>query len=223
MADPPPPENPFELHDLTSTNVNNTEPNPTVTGDNLPTTPPPNLGPRNGGQRVRFDSSDVQRPPPGGPTSGERDERLSNPPAMRRPRPALSRNPSSYNSVLDNVHDIPLSPAKAKSAADAARRAQALAADAQRHSELLDSPGFYDIDGTPEEEHVTEAKYTGNPSDGRNSLQNPLPLQSNAESENTSEARELLRAHWQFPIGSPDSGHNLGMFSGSAPVADQAI
>lgn len=218
MADPPP-ELPFELGDLSSTKVN-TETSPASSREDVPvpTTPPQNSAVRNERQRVRFNSSDVEGsspPPPRRSTSRDPNERFS-PPGLRMPRPALSRNPSSYNSVTDNVHNIPLSPVKAKSAADAARRAQALAADAQRHSnivhDVVHEHGYYDPSGrwSPESEPVTEVSYANEPLEHyHHHHQNTSATQG--ESENTSEARELLRAHWQFL--NQVNTQNSGMFS----------
>lgn len=222
MADPPP-EIPYEMGDLSSSTKVDTKASPADSEDNVPTTPPPNSGVRNERQRVRFNSSDVERslsppPPPRRSTSRDPNERVSSP-SLKKPRPALSRNPSSYNSVLDNVHNIPLSPVKAKSAADAARRAQALAADAQRQSEIVHEVvhehGFYDASGrwSPESEPVTEHSYTS-PVEPYHYLQqqDAGATQPPGDAENTSEARELLRAHWKFLNQANNTGSS-GMFS----------
>ena len=167
---------------------------------------------RNERQRVRFNSSAANNPFPSAARSPsrERDRQLS-PSGIRRPRPALSRNPNSYNSVTsDFVHDESVSPAKAKSAAEAARRAQALAADAlqeephetaEAHHERHDSHGSIDMSGrwSPESEPVTEISYVGEAPENAAQQQFISETRPPEHSDNTTEARELLRAHWKYP------------------------
>ena len=180
---------------------------------------PTHSGLRNERQRVRFNSS-AANPPPSAARSPSRDRGLS-PSALRRPRPALSRNPSSYNSVTsDFVHDEPLSPVKAKSAAEAARRAQALAVDAHKEEDEViettqERQSSYDMSGrwSPESEPVTEVSYTGEPAENTTHRSfmsgvtgmggvSGAPRQSVRQSAppDSTEARELLRAHWKFSL-----------------------
>ena len=166
---------------------------------------------RNERQRVRFNSSAANNPPPTTRSpSRERDRQLS-PSGIRRPRPALSRNPNSYNSVTSEfVHDESVSPAKAKSAAEAARRAQALAADALQeephetidaHHERHGSHGSFDMSGrwSPESEPITEISYNGEAPENAAHQQFISETQPSEHPDNTTEARELLRAHWKYP------------------------
>ena len=189
-----------------------------------PLSPTPS-GLRNERQRVRFNSS-AANPPPATARSPSRDRALS-PSAIRRPRPALSRNPNSYNSVTsDFVHDEPLSPAKAKSAAEAARRAQALAVDAHKEEDEVpetahERHGSYDMSGrwSPESEPVTEVSYTGEPVEHTahqsfmSGVTGPTGTTGGARQSavpDSTEARELLRAHWKFPTNQ-DANHIPGM------------
>ncbi|KAI1362803.1 hypothetical protein F5Y08DRAFT_311197 [Xylaria arbuscula] len=64
--------------------------------------------------------------------SGEQNRLASSKPPVLRP--ALSRNPSSFNSTASDVDDEPVSPAKRASAAAAAERARAVALDTWHHS-----------------------------------------------------------------------------------------
>lgn len=205
-SSPSPPDLPYELGDLPPTQSAHTESQSAGQGLTIPTTPPPNPALRNG-QRVRFNPSDIERSPPEGrSTSRDRSKYLSSPallgsPGVARPRPALSRNPSSYNSVLDNIPDLPLSPEKEKSAAEAARRARAVAADAKRHSEP--APGYeYSGRWSPESEAITEGSFSNEPltaghNDHRQSTATTT-TQAHGELDNQTEARELLRAHYQY-------------------------
>ncbi|KAF2013942.1 DUF1212-domain-containing protein [Aaosphaeria arxii CBS 175.79] len=92
---------------------------------------------RHGRPRVRFDSRAAAAPPP---TSTERPaaaapEQQRSPPGLKKPRPVLSRNPNSSSSVVSEAFsDESMSAEKAKSAADAARRAQAMAIEAWNES-----------------------------------------------------------------------------------------
>ncbi|KAI0602679.1 hypothetical protein F4775DRAFT_588252 [Biscogniauxia sp. FL1348] len=202
--DSPSPEPSHELHDMTPLGGANESP-----GDNpVPSTPGaeesvPVLsrsGTRNERPRVRFNSSAAESPPPERAVSKDRGEqRLS--PSTAKPRPALLRNPKSYESASGSMHDEPLSPEKAKSAAAAAQRAEAIAADAQRHSEADDSEAD-EVDDTPTPRRELVSPDIGTDESDTNMSPGGYPgLQASGETpqyesiQQTSEAEELLRAH----------------------------
>ncbi|KAJ1324541.1 Pheromone-regulated membrane protein 10 [Microdochium nivale] len=87
--------------------------------------------------RVRFNSSAAQNPLP---ASAKPHERLAESPSPKLPRPALSRNPASYNSMVSPGPDVPMSPEKARSAEDAARRARHAAHAAGQLGEDSEKP-----------------------------------------------------------------------------------
>ncbi|RYP54138.1 hypothetical protein DL768_001023 [Monosporascus sp. mg162] len=210
---PSSPDLSYELGELTQARAD-AEISTDSLGANAPSPPLTSSAVRTERQRVRFNSSAAERLPRDRSTSKDREGEPGSS-GMRKPRPALTRNPASYNSVLDDVHNIPLSFEKEKSAAEAARRAQALAADAQQESGTVggdEDPGPYDSNGrwSPESEPVTEASYTGEPLNHGYQPQDVGGTQQHAS--NTSEARELLQAHWHYP------GHNVD----SAPDGDTA-
>ena len=126
---------------------------------------------------------------------------------------ATCRSASSISPEVDDgpfVHDESVSPAKAKSAAEAARRAQALAADALQeephetidaHHERHGSHGSFDMSGrwSPESEPITEISYNGEAPENAAHQQFISETQPSEHPDNTTEARELLRAHWKYP------------------------
>ncbi|RYO76183.1 hypothetical protein DL763_010684 [Monosporascus cannonballus] len=200
---PSSPDLSYELGELTQARAD-AETSTDSPGANAPSPPLLSSAVRTERQRVRFNSSAAERLPRDRSASKDREGQPGSS-GVRKPRPALTRNPASYNSVLDDVHNIPLSPEKEKSAAEAARRAQALAADAQQESETMDNgdPGPNDSSGrwSPESEPVTEASYTGEPFN--HGYQPPELGGTQQHALNTSEARELLQAHWHYP------GHHI--------------
>ncbi|KAK5637414.1 hypothetical protein RRF57_013126 [Xylaria bambusicola] len=109
--------------------------------------------------KVRFNSK-VDLPAlaaePAAETSGEQRRPASSKPQVLRP--ALSRNPSSYNSAASDIGDASLSAQKRASAAAAAERARAVALDTWLLSNSPDSPDSrrWSI----ESEAMTDASYS---------------------------------------------------------------
>ncbi|KAI1635556.1 hypothetical protein F4809DRAFT_651138 [Biscogniauxia mediterranea] len=227
--DSPSPEPSHELHDMTPLGGRNESP-----GDNpVPSTPGaeesvpalPRPGTRNERPRVRFNSSAADNPPPERAASKDRGEQRQSPSAAK-PRPALLRNPKSYESATSTVHDEPLSPEKAKSAAAAAQRAEAIAADARRHSEADDSE-VDEVDDTPTPRRDLASPDTGTDEsdtnmgpDGYAGLQPSGGIPQYESSQQTSEAEELLRAHRHLAGSALGAGGNAAEITSDSKLEE---
>ncbi|KAI1500046.1 hypothetical protein F5X99DRAFT_388057 [Biscogniauxia marginata] len=195
-----------ELHGITSPKGadespgDDPVPKAAVAEESGPILPRPDT--KNEKPRVRFNSSAADNPPAERARSKDRGEQRQSQGATK-PRPALLRNPKSYDSASGTVHDEPLSPEKAKSAAAAAKRAEAIAADARRHSESGDSEAYNAVGrgslisdmGADNSDNITCVNaYSEDQSSG--------DTPQYGSSKQTSEAEELLSAHRQHLGGS---------------------
>lgn len=172
----------------------------------------PGNGDKVGKPRVRFNSSAAQNPiaPAAMHKSKDSSAGLSPP---TTPRPVLSRNPSSYNSVLDPGPDMPMSPEKAKSVEDAVRRGEA-AAHAARHSS-----DDHDHDHDHDQDHDEKAHWGFSPQDSdQEHAKSAEDEQSRYKAE--SEAAALLMGAHQRRASEYDGGRGQPASEGASAAGN---
>ncbi|KAI0527715.1 hypothetical protein F5B22DRAFT_582015 [Xylaria bambusicola] len=147
--------------------------------------------------------------------SGEQRRPASSKPQVLRP--ALSRNPSSYNSAASDIGDEPLSPQKRASAAAAAERARAVALDTWHHSNSPNSRRW-----SIESDAVTDASYSEVPI--ANSYASPQAHDHASSNDQNAkpevEAEGLLKAHTRN-LG--NVWQNISAGNSSQPELDTGI
>lgn len=207
---PPPPEPGPAAHELSALAPVHSHESSSAADTPSPGTPPAtsgNVSPQSPASpsgvkdkpRVRFNSAAaVQEPPAPLARSAGSGAGPTSPSGLQKPRPALSRNPYSYNSTSSDIPEEPQSPEKVKSATEAAKRAQALAQDTSEGE--IDEYEFAGSTGRSsfESEAVTEASY--NEHGGYAQIANET--ESDAQAAYAAEADRLLRAH-RMQSGNP--------------------
>ncbi|KAI1079710.1 hypothetical protein F5B20DRAFT_542142 [Whalleya microplaca] len=183
----------YELGNLTSARAN-AEPSTFSPGDGESTLPP---SPSSKGDKpkVRFHDPAAGQEFTDTPRSKDRKE-PPQPSSVQKPRPALSRNPSSYNVNSDQSHDEPLSSEKARPATASTQRGITPVIITHQPPENIGpdpygSPRRWSLDSDLQ----SDSSYTGLPMD--NDSQDATTLRQRRQSRRTSEAEELLRAHRQ--------------------------